>query len=204
MIGAFLLAFSAQAEIPPPDYRSEIMGAAAEEVARLAREEGFDAAKAFAKKWRRQVGDDARIAYELGLAARLAGDEKGARSWLDDAIAADPTLVAARYDRGEVLLNAGDLDAAEADFREVVRLAPTQWAGHFRLADIAARRGDADGFETHLLDALRQGFSLKTVTEDPRWHGYFADPALGPVIRRLVTVYDDESILDTLAKPASP
>lgn len=201
MILALLAAGAARAEIPPPDYRAVLMASAADEVTRLAREESFEAAKAFARRWRRQVGDDARIAYELGLAARLAGDEAAARAYLDEAIAADGELVAARYDRGEVLLNAQKLDEAEVDFREVVRIAPDQWAGHFRLADISGRRGDAAGFEAHLLEALRHGFSLRSVVEDPRWHGYLADPALGPVLRRLVVVYQDESILDALERP---
>jgi tetratricopeptide (TPR) repeat protein len=191
----------ARAEIPPPDYRDALMDAAAQEVARLARQEGIDPATAFAKKWERQVGADARIAYELGLASRLAEDPAAARRYLDKAVALDPTLVSARYDRGEVLLNDGALDDAEADFREVVRIAPDQWAGHFRLADIAGRRHDAAGFEAHLLDALRQGFSFRSVVGDPRWHGYLADAELGPVLRRLVVVYQDEAVLDALEQP---
>ena len=161
----------AWAELPPPDYRAALMGAAAEEVARLARAEGLAAAEGFARRWERQVGADARIAYELGLAARLAGDPAAARRYLDRAVQTDPTLVEARYDRGEVLLNDGDLEGAAGEFREVVKLAPTQWAGHFRLADVAGRSRDAGAFEAHLLDALRQGFSFTQVVGDPRWHG---------------------------------
>lgn len=194
-----LLVAAAWAEIPPPDYRDGLMATAADEVSRVAREEGFEAAKAFAEAWERTVGPDARIAYELGLASRLVGDEKGARRYLDRAVEQDPTLLAARYDRGEVLLNAGDLDAAEADFREVAKGAPDQWAGHFRLADIAGRRRDAAGFEAHLLDALRNGFSFRKVVGDPRWRGYLADPELGPVLRRLVVVYQDEKLLEELS-----
>jgi tetratricopeptide (TPR) repeat protein len=191
----------ARAELPPPDYRATLMRAAADEVSRLARQEGMDVAAEFARRWERQVGADARVAYELGLAYRLAGDPGEARTQLDRAVALDPGLVSARYDRGELLLNDGNLTAAEVDFQQVVALAPDQWAGHFRLADLAARRHDPQGFEAHLLDALRNGFSVRSVVADPRWHGYLADPQLGPVLRRLVVVYQDESVLDALEQP---
>ncbi len=192
---------AARTEIPPPDYRDTLMAAAADEVSRLARQEGLGPATTFAKTWERQIGPDARLAYELGLASRLAGEPDDARRWLDRAVTLDPTLVAARYDRGEVLLSADDLDGAEADFREVVRLAPDQWAGHFRLADVAGRRRDAPAFEQHLLDALRHGFSFRSVVGDPRWHGYLGDAELGPIVRRLVVVYQDGAVLDALERP---
>lgn len=203
---ALLLALSAvvsdaRAEIPPPDYRDSLMAAAADEVSRLARQEGLGPATEFAKKWERQIGPDARLAYELGLASRLAREPGDARRWLDRAVALDPTLVAARYDRGEVLLSAEELADAEADFREVVRLAPDQWAGHFRLADMAGRRRDAPAFEAHLLDALRHGFSFRSVVGDRRWHGYLADAELGPILRRLVVVYQDGAVLEALERP---
>jgi tetratricopeptide (TPR) repeat protein len=204
IVSVLLLALGlpgARAEIPPPDYRDTLMAAAADEVSRLARQEGLGPATDFAKKWERQIGADARLAYELGLASRLAGESKDARRWLDRAVALDPTLVAARYDRGEVLLSAEELDGAEADFREVVRLAPDQWAGHFRLADVAGRRRDAPAFEAHLLDALRHGFSFRSVVGDRRWRGYLADAELGPIVRRLVVVYQDGAVLDALERP---
>lgn len=199
----FLLA-AAFAELPPPDYRDTLMVSAAQEVGRLGRQEGMEAAAAFVSRWERTVGADARVAYELGLGWRLAGDVGRARSALDRAVDLDPTLVEARYDRGELLLNGGDLDEAEADFREVARAAPERWPGHFRLADIAGRRGDVEAFEAGLLAALRCGFSFRDVVGDPRWTGYLADPSLGPVLRRLVVVYQDASVLDLLEKPPSP
>lgn len=191
----------ARAELPPPDYRADLMEAAQAEVARRAREQGMDAAEAFARSWTKQVGADARVDYAVGLAWRLAGDDARARDALDRAVERDPSFAPARYDRGEVLLNAGDLPAAKADFEEVLRRAPDQWPGHFRLADLAGRRGDAAGFEHHLVGALRRGFSFRLVVADPRWHGYLADPVLGPVLRGLVEVYQDESVLRALEAP---
>lgn len=191
----------ARAEVPPPDYRDALMASAADEVAGIARDKGPEAAEDFAARWGRTVGKDARVEYELGLAWRLAGDAERAEKHLDRAVSLDPGLVAARYDRGEVRLNAGDLDGAEEDFREVVRLAPARWAGHFRLADLAGRARRTDAFEAHLLEALRHGFSLRTVVGDPRWHGYLVDPELGPVLRRLALVYQDEAVLEALEAP---
>ncbi len=198
MILTALLAF---AELPPPDYRDALMRSAADEVARLARDEGMSAAEAFARRWERTVGADARVAYELGLGWRLDQEDRKARAALDRALTLDPTLVEARYDRGEMRLNEGDLAGAAEDFLECTRLAPERWPGHFRLADVAGRQGDADAFERHLLDALRYGFSFRDVTADPRWHANLADPKLGPILRRLVVVYQDEAVLEALEAP---
>lgn len=196
-----LLIALALAERPLPDYRDELQAAAAAEISQLASTKGPDAAEEASHRWTRAIGDDARIAYEVGLAWRLAGNESKAARQLDLAVQLDPDFVAARYDRGEVRLNREDLEGATEDFEVVVRLAPSEWAGHFRLADIAARRRDANGFKAHLLEALRCGFDLKLVVQDPRWHRYLADPELGPVLRTLVLVYQDEALLQTLEQP---
>ncbi|MFZ5476575.1 MAG: tetratricopeptide repeat protein [Myxococcota bacterium] len=197
----FWLVAAARGEVPPPDYRDALMEAAAAQVAVLARDEGLGAARAFAQGWERTVGEDARVAYEVGLAARLGGEPRLARSELDRALELDPTLVTARYDRGEMRLTEGDLPGAAADFEAVVAARPDHWAGHFRLADLAARARDVERFEAHLLDALRNGFAVRDVAGDPRWHDYLADPELGPVLRRLVVVYQDEAVLEALEKP---
>jgi tetratricopeptide (TPR) repeat protein len=189
------------AERPIPDYRDTLQEAAAAEIARIAAQEGPEAAEDVAAKWSRAIGADARLSYELGLAWRLAGDEGRALSHLDEAIELAPDDVAARYDRGEIRLNRGDLAGAREDFAAVVRLAPERWAGHFRMADLAARAGDPEAFQQHLLAALRCGFSFRSVVGDPRWHGYLADPRLGPPMRTLLMVYQDESVLRALEQP---
>lgn len=190
------------AELPPPDYRVAADDAAADTVGQLARDQGLPAAEAFVERWERQIGPSARVDYELGLAWRLSGDDQKARSAFDRALRVDPDLVEARYDRGEVALNAGELDTAEADFAVVARLQPEAWPGHFRLADIAARRGDAVNFEAHLGRALRLGFMVPAIINDPRWKGYLADPALGPILQRLVTVYAGDEALRQLESPS--
>lgn len=195
------LALLAHAELPPPDYAEALSRSAAAEVERLAAEQGMEAAVRFAERWASRVGPDADVYYEVGLAWRLAGDERRARTALDRALELDPAHLGALYDRGEVRLNAGDLAGAESDFREVVRLAPERWAGHFRLADLAARHGDPAAFERHLMDALRRGFELRAVVGDPRWSAYLADARLGPILRRLVVVYQGDEVLRSLETP---
>lgn len=196
-----LLVGLARAELPPLDYHAELANAAADQVAALARMPGepMKAAEDFAARWRRALGggarNDAKIAYELGLGWRLAGNDKEALAALDQAIRQDPDMVAARYDHGEVALTLGDTRTARADFERVVALAPGQWPGHFRLADLAAREHDAVAFERELLEALRCGFSFRDVAQDPAWRAHFRDPELGPVLRRLVTVYQGDDVL---------
>jgi tetratricopeptide (TPR) repeat protein len=196
-----LLASIVWAERTPRDYRLALGDAAAAEVARLAREQGLAAAEDFAADWRRQVGPAAPVEYELGLAARLAGQDRAALAHLDRALSIDPSLVTARYDRGELRLQRGEIAAAEDDFTRVVTLAPAHWAGHFRLADVAARERRPADFERHLLDALRHGFALRSLVGDPHWRGYARDAELGPVLRRVITVYQDESLFDALTEP---
>ena len=192
------------AERPIPGYRDELMAGAAAAVAEVGQQKGAEAAEDLAERWYRSVDEDARIAYEVGLAWRLAGTEERALTALNQALRLDPEMVAARYDRGEILLARGHLDQAEADFREVARLAPNQWAGHFRLADIAGRRGEPEAFQAHLLEALRQGFQLRLIVKDPHWSGFLADAKVGPVLRSLILVYQDESLLQELERPPGP
>lgn len=203
MNAALALVAWAHAEIEPPDYRSQLVAAAQAEVERLRVAEGMERAAAFAASWTRTVVDDGRVAYALGLGYRLEGDDARARAALDRAIELDPELAAARYDRGELRLQHGDLDGAEADFLAVVRLRPEHWAGHFRLADVAARRGQGGAFEAHLVDALRTGFSFRSLVGDSNWRRYLDDPQLGPRARRLVEVYQDAGVLRELLSPSS-
>lgn len=186
----------AWAEMPPPSYRDSLMESARAEVRSRAQALGVAAAAEFVERWERTVGPDARVEYELGLAWRLAGDDAKARGWLDRAVERDPGLVAARYDRGELRLNEGDLVGAREDFAVCAAKEPRAWPGPFRLADVAARQGDAVEFEAQLVVALRHGFPLATVTGDPHWRAYWRDPALGPVLRKLGAVYADPQLLE--------
>ncbi len=198
--GWLLLVALARAELAPPDYTTSLTEAAAKEVARVGEEQGAGEAEKFARRWTRAFGPTARVTYELGLAWRLAGDDAHARRFLDEALVLDPELVAARYDRGEIRLADGDLDGAEDDFRVVVRSSPGAWAGWFRMAQIAGQRGDATAFEAHLLRALRTGFQVRAVAQDPTWRSLLQAPEVGPVLERLVLVYQGPEVLRELGE----
>lgn len=199
---ALALVAQARAELAPPDYRTTLTEAAGKEVARVAQEQDADAAQTFARRWMRTFGASARVTYELGLAWRLAGDDARALQFLDDAVELDPDLATARYDRGEVRLAKGELTGARADFEAVVRLEPEAWPGWFRLAQLDGLAGDAPAFEEHLLRALRFGFQVRVVAQDPTWRRLRQDEAVGPVLERLVLVYQGADVLDALGGAA--
>lgn len=194
----------ALAELPVPNYRDTLAEAAGAEVVRIREREGAEAAEAAGRRWMKTMGESPRVLYEIGLGYRLSGEEERSLALLDQAVELDPTFAAARYDRGEVRLLAGDLEGAEADFLAVVAAQPTAWPGWFRLSDVSARRGDASAFEKRLLTAFRYGFSASMVATDPTWRGFLADERIGPVLRRLVGVYQGQPTLDQFRAPAAP
>ncbi len=188
----------ARAELAPPDYDVTLTEAAGAEVARVGRERDATTAETFAKRWMRTFGPSARVTYELGLVWRLAGDDAHAMAYLHQAVELDPDLAAARYDRGEVRLARDDVAGATEDFEAVVRLLPQAWPGWFRLAQLSGQAGDARGFERNLVKALRLGFAVPAVAQDPTWRGFRRDATIGPVLERLVLVYQGQQALDTL------
>jgi hypothetical protein len=78
---------------------------------------------------------------------------------------------------------------------------PRGWMGPWRLAEVAANQHDADAFEDQMREALRRGFSFKTIAGLPNWQRFYADPVLHDSIEKLVTVYGDAKILDSLKSP---
>lgn len=183
---------------PPPAYSDEISLRLARE-ARAASEGGQPTVgEEVALAGRRLLGDDPRLGYELAFALNAQGRTEAAEAAYREVVAKDPTQASAWYDLGELLLARDDLDGAAGAFGEAARLRPDHWAGPFRLADVAARRRDPVAFEAHLQDALRAGFTFRLVVEDPGWRGFLKDPVIGPVLRRLVTVYGDERLLDLM------
>ena len=182
----------------PPDYRGSLAEAAAAQAEALNAEGHHEEAIDFAATVQRAIGPAAVVQYEVGYAYNRLGDLDAAVRAYDRALELDPHLAAALYDRGELLLLKGRDEEARADFEAAAALRPDHWAVHFRLAELAGRAADAPAFERHLIDALSNGFDFRTIIDDPGWRAWFRDPALGPVLTKLVVVYSDERLLDRL------
>jgi tetratricopeptide (TPR) repeat protein len=187
------------AELPPPDYRDQVLAQVEAEADRLLAEGRAAQALELVQTFRDQVEDDPRLVYEEGLALRLLGRTSEAEQALRLSVQQDPSLFYAWYDLGELELARGDLDAAERAFQhasEGSKDHPNGWAGPFRLAELAGRRGDPVAFDEHLREAVHRGFRFATVTPDPTWTGFLRDPALGEVLRRHLVVYGEEHLLE--------
>jgi tetratricopeptide (TPR) repeat protein len=87
---------------------------------------------------------DARVRSELGGLYRLAKETEKARIELEEALRENPALPKAQGTLGMILLERGDLDAAEARFSQVVSLDSGSAEGPHGLGCVAARRGDLD------------------------------------------------------------
>ncbi len=184
------------ADMPPPDYLAEVSQRAAATLETMNMQGLHEDAVAWGASFQSHIAKSADVTYEVAFALNAMGKPAEARKQYRRVLKLDPLHAAAWYDLGELYLLDGDFKAARNAFEQATRLRPDHWVGHFRLAEIAGISGDADAFNTHLKDALREGFSFRTVVDDPRWRTFFTDEELGDVIRRLITVYGDESLLE--------
>ena len=156
-----------------------------------------------ATRFQREVTPDGGLEYLIGLAHRYLGDTAEAERHYRRATALRPDDQGAWNDLGEMHLASGRWAEAEVAFTHVARLVPegpSAWIGPWRLAEVAAQQHDAARFEDHLREALRRGFTFRTIAGLPNWKGFYADPALSDSIEKLVTVYGDRAILDSLAE----
>ena len=178
------------------DYRASLGHDLAKEVSDLNGSGKYRDAIKLAGRIQRGVAKLAPVSYEAGYAHYRLGELDAAVRQYDSAIRRDPTLAMAYYDRGEIFLSQGKLEGAEADFLAVIRLTPNHWAGHFRLAHLAGLAGAGDLFEEHLMDALRHGFDLDTVTADPDWQAFTRSANIRPVLRKVVVLYGSDALRD--------
>jgi len=186
----------ARSELPPVDYPIDFGLRAAATASDLNREGRFTDAEALANASLDVVADDPGVLYELAFSLNRQGrGERAEKAYLRVTVL-EPGNAAAWYDLGELWLEKGDLDGAQDAFSKATSLRPEHWVGPFRLAEVAGRKGDVETFERWLKAALRNGFTPSLVVQDPTWKGFFRDASLGDVIRRLITVYGDETLLD--------
>jgi tetratricopeptide (TPR) repeat protein len=164
-------------------------------VAVLNANHAYKEAIALANRIQRDVRPLAGVAYESGYAHNQLGRVDAALTAYGTAIDLDPKMAAARYDRGEIYISLGRWTDARADFIMVVAEQPNHWAGHFRLAHVAGALGDASGLERHLTEAIRHGFDLTVMAQDPQWLGFAQTPALGVVLRKIIVLYGTDELL---------
>lgn len=195
-----LLAGSASAAQPPPDYRATLLGAVEDEADRLIAAGRAKEALDMVHEFREEVADDARLMYEEGLIRNLLGEPGRAESLYRQALESDPSLAAAWYDLGGLLVASGELDEAEEALQRASELTvnhPRGWAAPVQLALIAAKRGDAEAMERALREAVRRGLRFTDISVYPEWTSVLRDPTLGPVLTQLITVYGEERLLQT-------
>ena len=183
------------ADRPPPSYADVLVREASALIEASNVQGSYADSVEWGEDFQKHVLQAADVEYEIAFAWNALGESSRARRHYRRAVELEPDHAAAWYDLGELLLVQGDLDDAELAFEQAAELRPDHWAGPFRLAEIAARRGQAERFEAQLRRALRAGFSFRVVVGDSNWLGYYREPALRDVIRRLVTVYSDERLL---------
>ena len=165
----------------------------------------FDEALALVSDFRARVTDDPRLLYEEGLIYRHMGELDWSLQRLEASVALDPGLGFAWYDLGEVRLLVGQRPAAQEAFENALRGTaehPMGWVVPIKLAEMAAQDGAPEAWDQWLREALRRGFTLSLVVENPswaaQWRRYLADDSLGDVLRRLASVYGEEKALERL------
>lgn len=205
MILLCLLWGTARADAEPPDYAESLAIAAEAEADQLLADGRLEEALTLVRAFRASVLEHPRIAYEEALILRHMDRADEAADLLLEVTTEHPDMAAPWYDLGEIYLSRGRMAEARAAFQEATRRTeehPLGWAGPYRLAEVAAFEEDPQAFEAALREALRRGFSFsRTVGGDPRWAGFLAHPALGPILRQIVTVYGEEAVLETWSSP---
>ncbi|NOY26334.1 MAG: tetratricopeptide repeat protein [Oligoflexia bacterium] len=192
---ALVLAGPARATRDPTDYRDSLQQAAAAGAQDLNAMGRFDQAIDLCREQVRAFGPSVEVLYEWALAYNALGQLDDAVKRYDQVIDLDPSNAAARYDRAEILLGQGKIDAAATDLAVAAKERPNHWAVHFRLAQVAGLRHDPVTFETELMAALSNGLDLRALGGYPAWQAFMKDPQIGPVLERVMTVYgDDETV----------
>jgi tetratricopeptide (TPR) repeat protein len=202
--GLASLGSEASAETALPSYRDDLVRQEWRAVDDLL-EAGLHAEAAErAIAFQDRVVRDGTLEYLVGLSWRLRHDDYRAEMHYRAALELNPRLQEAWNDLGEIALSDARFDEAERAFKEVSSLVPAgpfAWLGPQRLAEIAAHRHDPIRFEQHMHEALRRGFTFRSVDGLPNWRTFYADPALHDSVEKLVTVYGDERTLGSF-RPA--
>ncbi len=175
-----IIAYDGQIDLAASDWRWQVL-AAAEQWTTLAQE---------TRAWLEQAPDDANAMFWLGKALHGQGDA-AALEWLSRAVELAPTNGAAWVARGDVWLERGQVQAADADFGMALFLNPADPAARLGRARLARLRGD----DQQAMREYRQALSPYLVI----WYGYdivlydrLGWPAPLPQVMRLTGRLDGE------------
>jgi tetratricopeptide (TPR) repeat protein len=167
----------------------------------------YEEAMTYAKDFEREVMETAGLAYLQGLIWREMNETTKAEAALRRSLQLDPDGVDAWYDLGEVLTTKDALMEAASCFQQVSRLLPTgpdSWRGPLKEAEVAAMRGDGIQFEQGIREALRRGFSLQMIRGHENWKHYYRDPALHNHVDKLIRIFGDDALLQSLQEKNKP
>jgi len=197
-----VLLLSARAEVPLPSYAGALGRSAWVEVNGLVERGRYQEAIAEAQRFEDTVVETAGLEYLIGLSYRFLDDSKRAERHLRRAVELDPEYHSPWSDLGEIYLVQGRFEEARECYAKLTELLPSgpgSALGPRRLAEIAAHQHDPEAFEAHIREALRRGFSFREIAGLPNWQKFYADPVMRDSVQKMITVYGDRSVLETLA-----
>jgi tetratricopeptide (TPR) repeat protein len=158
-----------------------------------------------AAAYQQNVAESSGLAYLQGLAWRLLKDDRKAQAAYRKSIALDPQAADAWHDLGEILIARADWRAADEAFghvTEILDTGPQAWRGPLRQAEIAAHERDVERFEKQMREALRRGYRMQWIRDEPQWHVFFHDPALHDTVEGFVRFYGSRELaLELQANP---
>jgi len=197
-----LLLLSARAEMPLPSYSDAVGRSAWVQVNELVERGQYEEAIAEAQRFQDTVIETAGLEYLIGLSYRFLDNPKRAERHLRHSVELDPDYHSPWSDLGEIYLVQGRFDEARECYSKVTELLPNgpgAALGPRRLAEIAAHQQDPEAFEAHIREALRRGFSFREIAGLPNWQKFYADPTMHDSVLKMITVYGERSVLETLA-----
>jgi tetratricopeptide (TPR) repeat protein len=191
----------ALAEVPLPSYREALVSEAWRQSNELLEAGLPEQAAGSAQAFEDTVEPDGSLEYLIGLSWNVRREPTKAAAHYELALKLDPDLGEAWYDLGELQLAAGAFDEARASFERVTALVTTgshAYLGPQRLAEVAAHQQDPHAFEKHLHEALKRGFSFRSIAGLENWRRFYADPTMQDSVTKMITVYGEETTLESL------
>ena len=156
-------------------------------------------AEQYLQDFEKQLFPSAWLHYEVALQYNVQGRLEEALRHYDRALALEPLMLRALYDRAEIHLLQDQVVKAQQDLLLLVEADVEHWVVYFRLAEIYAEQNKVTLFEEMMLQAIRYGFSMSILLEaKSKWKSYALDPVIGVSLRRIIQLYGDERIWELL------